>query len=73
MPGTASINQEHFRRILARNIGVPLAVGVVSAALFVGLILYLLSTLTWVEHTERTIGEGDCTDECSYIECEWPC
>ncbi|RYX89625.1 MAG: response regulator [Comamonadaceae bacterium] len=59
MPGPASIDQDNFRRILARNIGVPLGVGALSAAVFVGLIFYLLSALNWVEHTERTIGQAN--------------
>ncbi|RYF39247.1 MAG: hypothetical protein EOO27_49495, partial [Comamonadaceae bacterium] len=59
MPGSASIAQDNFRRILARNIGVPLGVGALSAAVFVGLIFYLLSALNWVEHTERTIGQAN--------------
>ncbi|MDO9360627.1 MAG: response regulator [Polaromonas sp.] len=59
MTGPASIDQEHFRNILKRNIGLPLAIGALSAALFVGLILYLLSTLTLVDHTQRVISNAN--------------
>ena len=56
MPSDATIDQTGFRRILARNVFLPLAVGVTSAGLFVAIIVYLLSVLNWVEHTERVIG-----------------
>ena len=51
------VNQESFNRILKRNISLPLGVGVASSALFVVLIVFLLSTLNRVEHTERVIGK----------------
>ena len=47
-----------FRRILARNVTLPLLVGIAGAGVFVALLLYLLSTLTWVEHSERVIGHA---------------
>ncbi|MBC7435757.1 MAG: response regulator [Bdellovibrionales bacterium] len=47
-----------FRRILSRNIIIPLGVGLVSAVLFVCIILYLLSVLGWVEHTDRAISRA---------------
>ncbi len=56
-PNTA-LDTREFRRILTRNITVPLAIGMVSAALFVALILYLLSVLSWVEHTNRVIAQS---------------
>jgi signal transduction histidine kinase/CheY-like chemotaxis protein/CHASE3 domain sensor protein len=56
MSPTTLIDQSAFRRILSRNIKLPLAVGVLSAAIFVALIFYLLSVIGWVEHTERVIG-----------------
>ncbi|GGI53721.1 response regulator [Oxalicibacterium solurbis] len=49
-------DQKAFRRILMRNISVPLVAGFVTSLAFVGLILYLLSVMTWVEHSERVIG-----------------
>ncbi|MFM2089373.1 MAG: hypothetical protein RLZZ237_4242, partial [Pseudomonadota bacterium] len=48
-----------FRRILARNVTLPLIVGVVTALVFVGLIAYLLSSLRSVEHSERVIGNAN--------------
>ncbi|MFZ6710273.1 response regulator [Undibacterium sp. TC9W] len=48
-------DQDDFKRILFRNISLPLVVGVISAAIFVGMIFYLLSALKWVEHTVQVI------------------
>ena len=58
MTGPATIDQDNFRKILTRNITMPLAFAVVSAALFVGLLLYLLSSLHWVEHSEQVVGRA---------------
>ena len=51
------VSQDSFRRILSRNISLPLGVGALSAALFLGLIAYLLTALNWVEHSEHAIGK----------------
>jgi signal transduction histidine kinase/CHASE3 domain sensor protein len=51
------IDNSQFRRILARNVAIPLVVGILSAAVFVGIIVYLLSVLNWVEHSQRVIGD----------------
>jgi len=59
MTGPASIDQENFKRILSRNVSLPLGIGALSAAIFVGLILYLLSTLNWVDHSQRVISNGN--------------
>ncbi|WCM18281.1 response regulator [Paraburkholderia bryophila] len=56
MPTRTRIDQNTFRRILLRNIALPLAVGVATAVTFVGLVFYLLSAINWVEHSERVIG-----------------
>jgi signal transduction histidine kinase/CheY-like chemotaxis protein/CHASE3 domain sensor protein len=48
-----------FRRILARNVAIPLVVGVISAAVFVSIIAYLISVLNWVEHSQRVIGDAN--------------
>ena len=50
---------KQFRRILARNVAVPLVVGIVSAGVFVGIIVYLISVLNWVEHSQRVIGDAN--------------
>ncbi len=55
MTGPAYIHQENFRRILTRNISLPLGVGVLSAAVFAILIFYLLAALGGVAQTERAI------------------
>lgn len=56
MPTRFGVDQLTFRRILARNIALPLGAGVATALAFVGLVLYLLSAINWVEHSERVIG-----------------
>ena len=58
MSEQTSTDQVSFRRILARNVTLPLVAGIAGAGVFVGLILYLLSTLSWVEHSERVIGHA---------------
>ena len=55
MKSPASIDERSFRKLLTRNIGLPLAVGVLSAVLFVVMISYLLSVIRWVEHSDRVI------------------
>ncbi|WP_219115699.1 response regulator [Janthinobacterium sp. UMAB-56] len=53
------IDSFSFRRILARNVTLPLVIGVLTALVFVGLIAYLLSALRSVEHSERVIGNAN--------------
>jgi len=53
-----SIDNSQFRRILTRNVAMPLAMSVVTAVVFVGLIAYLINVLNWVEHSERVIGNA---------------
>ncbi|WFR77309.1 response regulator [Janthinobacterium rivuli] len=53
------IDSFSFRRILARNVTLPLVIGVITALVFVGLIAYLLSALRSVEHSERVIGNAN--------------
>ncbi|VXC71708.1 response regulator [Massilia sp. 9I] len=57
MPGP-SIDNSQFRRILTRNVALPLALSVVTAIVFVGIIAYLINVLNWVEHSERVIGQA---------------
>src|SRR5580698_1779002 len=59
MPAPSALDQHGFRRILLRNIALPLGVGVVSAIVFVALILYLLSAMNWVDHSEQVIGDAN--------------
>ncbi|WP_263146733.1 response regulator [Pseudomonas sp. RIT-PI-AD] len=56
MANATLVDESGFRRILARNIRLPLGVGLAGAALFVVLIFYLLYVLSWVEHTDIVIG-----------------
>ncbi|CAA2105254.1 response regulator [Variovorax paradoxus] len=48
-----AIDPDAFERLLSRNIKLPLIGGVFGAVVFVGLILFLLNTIGWVEHTDR--------------------
>lgn len=59
MPITSAVDEKEFRRILGKNIALPLVVGIASGILFVVLISYLLSALKWVEHTEMVIGKSN--------------
>lgn len=59
MAPSSSIDQSTFRRVLARNIIFPLVFGLINAAAFIILILFLLSALRWVEHTESVIGKSN--------------
>lgn len=49
------IDEQSFHKLLSRNVGLPLGVGVLSAVVFVGIIVYLMSVIDWVEHTDRVI------------------
>ena len=59
MNAPSAIQQENFRRILTRNVSLPVGVGALSAAVFVGLIFYLLSALGGVEQAERAISSAN--------------
>ncbi|SAK81683.1 multi-sensor hybrid histidine kinase [Caballeronia hypogeia] len=58
MPLRSGVDEASFRRILFRNIALPLGTGVVTAVAFVALVLYLLAGINWVEHSERVIGNA---------------
>ena len=53
MKTPTAIDPDDFERLLSRNLKLPLIGGVFGAVVFVGLILFLLSTIGWVEHTDR--------------------
>ncbi|MGY2260730.1 response regulator [Pseudomonas sp. SDO55104_S430] len=59
MTTVSSVDEQRFRKILSRNISLPLGVGAISAVFFVSLITYLLSTIQWVEHTDRVINNAN--------------
>jgi len=58
MTGQPSLDDTSFKRILLRNITLPLAAGVVTAGVFVAVFAYLLNAMNWVEHSERVIGNA---------------
>ncbi|MFB4392171.1 MULTISPECIES: response regulator [unclassified Pseudomonas] len=53
-----SMDQRSFRKLLSRNVGLPLGVGLLGAVAFVAVVNYLLSAMQWVEHTDRVIGNA---------------
>ncbi|MCF5636933.1 two-component system sensor histidine kinase/response regulator, partial [Pseudomonas syringae] len=55
MNRTSVVDEQRFRKLLGRNVGLPLGVGVLSAVFFILLISYLLAAIQWVEHTDRVI------------------
>lgn len=59
MTAPSAIHEENYRRILTRNVSLPLGVGALSAAVFVALIFYLLSALGGVEQAERAISNAN--------------
>lgn len=48
---SGNVDQSVFRQILIRNIILPLVIGVVSSAMFVGLIFYTMDLNSWVYKT----------------------
>ncbi|SEM46724.1 Response regulator receiver domain-containing protein [Pseudomonas sp. ok272] len=59
MTSSSSVDEQSFRKLLSRNVSLPLGVGVISVAFFVALISYLLSVIQWVEHTDRVINNAN--------------
>ncbi|RON45727.1 response regulator [Pseudomonas frederiksbergensis] len=59
MTSASSVDEQRFRKLLSRNVTLPLGVGVISAVFFVALITYLLSVIQWVEHTDRVINNAN--------------
>ncbi|MGH8384230.1 MAG: response regulator [Pseudomonas sp.] len=59
MTTESSVDEQRFRKLLRRNVSLPLGVGLVSAVFFVSLITYLLSTIQWVEHSDRVINNAN--------------
>jgi CheY-like chemotaxis protein/CHASE3 domain sensor protein/putative methionine-R-sulfoxide reductase with GAF domain len=59
MTASQAVDQNRFRSIIRRNIALPLGIGLVTIAVFVGLIAYLVSTMNWAEHSERVIGQAN--------------
>lgn len=59
MPNQTAEETAHFQKVLTRHLTLPLAVGAFSAAVFIGLILFLLSQLSWVDHTQQVISNAN--------------
>ncbi|MEZ1314783.1 response regulator [Pseudomonas fluorescens] len=59
MTTASSVDEQRFRKLLSRNVSLPLGVGALSAVFFVALISYLLSVIQWVEHTDRVINNAN--------------
>ena len=59
MSSAVSVDEKSFRRILTRNVALPIGTGVLGAGLFVALIAYLLYVLSWVEHTDAVINQAN--------------
>ena len=57
MPENAAIDTEQFNRIARRNVSLPMIVGVVSAAAFLGFFWYFIVVTGWVDHTHQVIGK----------------
>jgi CheY-like chemotaxis protein/CHASE3 domain sensor protein len=58
MTGT-SLDNTQFRRILARNVALPLGLSVLSALVFVAIVAYLVNVLNSVEHSQEVIGNAN--------------
>ncbi|WPO98339.1 response regulator [Pseudomonas sp. HR96] len=59
MTKSSTIDEQSFRKLLSRNVGLPLGVGLLSGVVFVGIIVYLMSVIDWVEHTDRVINNAN--------------
>jgi len=59
MLNAQTVDQTTFKRILVRNIGLPLATGVLSIIVFVALIYNLLSVMGMVEHSEKVLRQAN--------------
>jgi len=53
----SALDTDQFNRIARRNVTLPLVVGLVSAAAFLGFFLYFMTVTGWVDHTHQVIGK----------------
>ncbi len=58
MNETSAEDTSQFKRILTRNLAIPLAMGLGSIIVFVGLLWHLVGLLNWVDHTHRMVAKG---------------
>lgn len=59
MTPSSSVDEQSFRKLLIRNVSLPLGMGALSAVFFIVLITYLLSVIQWVGHTDRVINNAN--------------
>ncbi|MGZ3184350.1 MAG: response regulator [Telluria sp.] len=55
---TSPVDVASFKRILARNVALPLGGGVLSGAIFLAIVFYILNVLAAVEQSDRVIGQA---------------
>src|SRR5471032_2047932 len=53
----SAIDTDQFNRIARRNVTLPLIVGLISAAAFLGFFIYFVTVTGWVDHTHQVIGK----------------
>ncbi|WP_252272168.1 response regulator [Pseudomonas subflava] len=58
MSNQSAMDEESFRRILSRNVSLPLGLGLLSALFFAAVIGYLLNAFKWVEHTDQVLNRA---------------
>ncbi|KAF0813378.1 Sensory/regulatory protein RpfC [Andreprevotia sp. IGB-42] len=58
-PSHPELHQKAFQNILARNVGLPLIIAMVSSAIFIALVFYLMSVSRWVDHADQVIGRSN--------------
>ncbi|MFG0382683.1 response regulator [Pseudomonas sp. zbq_18] len=54
----AVMDEDGFRRILNRNVSIPLGLGLISALFFAVVIGYLLNVIKWVEHSDQALNRA---------------
>ena len=59
MPEHTAVDQLGFRRIIRRNIALPIGAGLTTGAVFVALLFYLLSAMDWLDHSERVVADSN--------------
>ncbi len=59
MNSDVTVDEHAFRRMLTRNLALPIGSGVIGTGLFIALIVYLLYVLSWVEHTDQVIAQAN--------------
>ena len=52
------MDEDGFRRILNRNVSIPMGLGLISALFFAVVIGYLLNVIKWVEHSDQALNRA---------------